>query len=128
MTVVLDAWAVLAWLENREPAAELVDEAMESRPTMSWINLVEVSSRLERLHGSRAAEDTITAIRRRIVADLPGTGRMLAAARVKAAHPIALGDCFALATAAALGGELWTGDPEILALNTPGCALRDLRD
>jgi predicted nucleic acid-binding protein len=127
MTVVLDSWAVLAWLDGVEPAAGAVDEAMRDRPTMSWINLAEVAYRLERLHGAPQADETVAEIRRLINADLPGTGRMLAAARVKANNAIALGDCFALATAAGVDGELWTGDPEILGLADPGCAVRDLR-
>jgi hypothetical protein len=35
-------------------------------------------------------------------------------AALKAEHPIALADCFAIATAAAGGVELITGDPEIV--------------
>lgn len=127
MTVVLDSWAILAWLDGDEPACSAVERVLPGRPSVSWINLVEVAYRLEREHGARVAEETIGDLRRALDADLPGTGRMLAAARIKAQHPIALGDCFALATAAALGGELWTGDPEILGLSEPGCAVRDLR-
>ena len=52
---------------------------------------------------------------------------MVEAARLKARFPIALGDCFALATAAAHGLTLWTGDPEILDLDDPPCDLEDLR-
>lgn len=127
MTVVLDSWAILSWLDGEEPALSAVNAVIERRPTVSWINLVEVACRLEREHGERVAEETVSDLRRVIDADLPGTGRMLAAARIKAKHPIALGDCFALATAQSLGAELWTGDPEILELADPGCSLRDLR-
>ncbi|MFT4034597.1 MAG: PIN domain-containing protein [Patulibacter sp.] len=125
--VVLDSWAVLAWLDGDDPAADAVDTVIDARPLMSWINLVEVAYRLERQHGRAQSESTITELRRLIDADLPGTGRMLAAARIKATTPIALGDCFALATAIAANAELWTGDPEILRLPNPGCPLRDLR-
>lgn len=127
MTVVLDSWAILAWLDGEEPAMSAVNAVIDERPTVSWINLVEVIYRLERQHGEYAAQETLADLRRVIAADLPGTGRMLAAARLKAQHPIALADCFAIATAAAVDGELWTGDPEILGLAEPGCAIRDLR-
>lgn len=125
---VLDAWAILAWLDGQQPALGIVDDALRERPVVSWISLVEVAYRLEREHGEHVAERTVADVRRVLDADLPGTGRMLAAAKVKAQHPIALGDCFAIATASALGAELWTGDPEIIDRSADlGCVVRDLR-
>ena len=59
--------------------------------------------------------------------ELPGTARMIAVARLKATMPIALGDCFAVATAAAHGLVLLTGDPEILTRTDLPCATEDLR-
>ena len=39
MTVVLDSWAVLRYLEGTEPAAEAVGSLLrDRRPLMSWIN------------------------------------------------------------------------------------------
>jgi hypothetical protein len=52
---------------------------------------------------------------------------MIEAARIKAAFPIALGDCFALATATSRNVELLTGDPEILNREDLPCVVRDLR-
>ena len=52
---------------------------------------------------------------------------MIEAARLKAAHPIALADCFAIATAAAHGLPLLTGDPEILSRVDLPCVVEDLR-
>lgn len=52
---------------------------------------------------------------------------MVDAARLKARAPIALGDCFAVVTAAAHGLVLLTGDPEILELADAPCAIEDLR-
>ncbi len=128
MTVVLDSWAVLAWLDGLEPAMRRVEAAIPERPTINWVNLAEVAYRLEREHGPAIADQTVADIRRVVTGDLPGTGRMLAAARVKATHPIALGDCFAIATATALGAELWTGDPEILDRAAQfECVVVDLR-
>jgi len=43
--------------------------------------------------------------------ELPGVARMVETARLKAAPPLAPGDCFAVATAAAHGLPLLTGDP-----------------
>jgi predicted nucleic acid-binding protein len=63
-----------------------------------------------------------------LVADLPGTARMIEAARLKARAAIALGDCFAIATATARGLVLLTGDPEIIDLVDRPCGVEDLRE
>lgn len=127
MSVCLDSWAVLAWLDGEEPALARVEELIATRPVVSWVNLVEVYYRIEREHGRLAADDTLASLRAVLSLDLPGTARMIEAARLKARAPIALGDCFAVATAAAHGLVLLTGDPEILQLADPPCATEDLR-
>ncbi len=58
---------------------------------------------------------------------MPGTAKMVEVARLKAAMPIALADCFAIATAVARKAVLLTGDPEILDRNDLPCAVEDLR-
>ena len=128
MSVCLDSWAILAWLDGDEPALDRVGELLAtSRPVVSWMNLVEVYYRVERDHGRTAADDVLTELRSVLECDLPGTGRMIEAARLKAQMPIAIGDCFALATARALGLTLLTGDPEILERAGLPCATEDLR-
>ena len=52
---------------------------------------------------------------------------MIEAARLTAVYPIALGECFAIATAAAHGLPLLTGDPEILDQISAPCLVEDLR-
>ena len=94
---------------------------------MSWMNAVEVYYRVERLHGRAEAEAAIAAVRRSFTLDLPGPARMIEAARLKAVYPIALGDCFAIATAAAHGLPLLTGNPEILDQISAPCLVEDLR-
>lgn len=128
MSVCLDSWAVLAWLDGEEPALSRVERwVATSRPVVSWVNLVEVYYRVERDHGRTAADDTLAELRPALAADLPGTVRMIEAARLKARARIALGDCFAIATAAAHDLVLLTGDPEILDLQDRPCAAEDLR-
>lgn len=127
MSVCLDSWAILAWLDGDEPALSRVNAVVESRPVVSWVNLVEVYYRIERDHGRAAADDTLRDLRAKLTADLPGTARMIEAARIKAWAAIALGDCFAVATAAANGLILLTGDPEILDLAGRPCEVEDLR-
>jgi hypothetical protein len=52
---------------------------------------------------------------------------MVESARLKARLPMALGDCFAVATAAAHGLPLMTGDPEIVTRTDLPCNVVDLR-
>lgn len=127
MTVCLDSWAILAWLDGEEPALSRLDGLIASRPTVSWVNLVEVYYRIEREHGRSAADETLRDLRAALAAELPGTARMIEVARFKAVAAIALGDCFAVMTAAANGIVLLTGDPEILELNDCPCDVEDLR-
>jgi predicted nucleic acid-binding protein len=127
MSACLDSWAILAWLDGEEPALSRVEDLLSSRPVVSWLNLVEVYDRIERDHGRAAADDTLASLRASLAPDLPGTARMIEAARLKARASIALGDCFAVATAAAHGLVLLTGDPEILDLVDSPCGVEDLR-
>jgi predicted nucleic acid-binding protein len=127
VSVCPDAWAILAWLDGEQPALSRVGEVIGTRPVVSWINLVEVYYRIRRDHGADAADETLAALRRRLSPDLPGTARMIEAARLKARAPIALADCFAATTAAARGLILLTGDPELVEMHDPPCAIKDLR-
>lgn len=95
---------------------------------MSWINLVEVSYRVARDHGKEEAERVVSEFRSRINEDLPGVSAMRAVAGLKAEHPIALADCFAIALGAEEGAVLLTGDPEILDRSDDlPCGVEDLR-
>jgi PIN domain nuclease of toxin-antitoxin system len=127
VSVCLDSWAILAWLDGEQHALSRVEDAIASRPLVSWINLVEVYYRVERDHGRIAADDTLGSLRASLSLDLPGTARMVETARLKARAPIALGDCFAVMTAAAHRLVLLTGDPEIIELPDLPCEVEDLR-
>jgi predicted nucleic acid-binding protein len=127
VTVCLDSWAVLAWLDGDEPAAAVVQAAFETeRPWMSWLNLGEVAYLVERRHGAHEADKVLRRLRAALALDDVTPERVLAAARVKAKHPIAFADCFAAATATYHGATLLTGDPELLERKI-GCRTRDLR-
>lgn len=127
MSVCLDSWAVLAWLDGEEPAQSRIEELLADRPLMSWVNLVEVYYRVARDHGSSAADETLGDLRSALSLDLPGIARMVEVARLKTRAPIALADCFAVATAAAHDLVLLTGDPEIVELEDRPCQTEDLR-
>jgi predicted nucleic acid-binding protein len=125
--VCLDSWAVLAWLDGDEPAAAAVQDAFEAqRPWMSWLNVGEVAYQLERRHGAADAALVVRRLRAAVALDDVTAERVLAAAHIKAEHPIAFADCFAAATAAARDATLLTGDPELLQRDV-GCRTRDLR-
>jgi predicted nucleic acid-binding protein len=127
VNVVLDSWAVLALLEGTEPAASTVQRLLDSdRPMMSWINLGEVFYVVARDQGLAQAEMVIRDLRSQLRLDLPSERRVLEAAAIKAAHPLAYADAFAAATALAHGATLLTGDPELMT-DEAAWAYEDLR-
>jgi ribonuclease VapC len=127
VTVVLDSWAVLCYLEDAEPSAGVVAELLaQEKPLMSWINLGEVHYVLRRLHGEGVATETVRDLRDVIDAQLPDERLVIDAARIKADHPIAYADAFAASLAVATEGTLWTGDPELL-VDGSSWRWRDLR-
>jgi ribonuclease VapC len=127
VTVVLDSWAVLRYLEDASPAAEAVSDLLgQEKPLMSWINLGEVHYVLRRLHGEDAAAETVRDLRDVIDARLPDERLVVDAARIKADHPMAYADAFAAALTVAADATLWTGDPELL-VDGASWRWRDLR-
>ncbi len=128
MNVVLDSWAVLRYLEDDGAVADEVDALLAGgRPVVSWINLGEVQYVLRRQVGESAAAATVRDLEVVLDARLPDRHMVLAAARIKADHPMAFADAFAAALAQSLGATLWTGDPELLIDGAPW-AHRDLRE
>lgn len=128
MTVVLDSWAMLRYLEDSEPAASTVASLLDvERPLMSWINLGEVHYVLRRAHGEDDAAETVRDIRDVCDVRLPDERLVLDAARLTADHPMAYADAFGAALAIAENATLWTGDPELLVPGAPW-RWRDLRD
>ncbi len=123
----LDSWAVLAWLNDVSPAAARVDALIRTRPVISWINLAEVHYRVARDHGFSEADQVLAHLERLVRPDEPSPELIIQAARIKAVHPIALGDCFAIATAMAHDATLLTGDPEIIDADGLHCRVEDLR-
>jgi predicted nucleic acid-binding protein len=128
VTIVLDSWAVLRFLENAGPAADLVAVLLdEQQPLMSWIDLGEVHYIVRRSHGEEAAMEVVRYLRDVIDVRLPDERTVLDAARIKADHPMAFADVFGAALAVAERATLWTGDPELLVAGA-AWQWRDLRD
>lgn len=93
---------------------------------MSWINLGEVFYIVTRAAGEPAAQEVVNDLRTRLLLDEATPRRTLEAAALKAAHPMAYADAFAVATARAHAATLLTGDPEILD-GPADWAVEDLR-
>ena len=93
---------------------------------MSWINLGEVHYTVHRSAGAAEADTTIAQLRPLLTLDAATPERVMAAARIKAVHPLAYGDASAAATAAAHDAVLLTGDRELTSRSV-GCRVEDLR-
>lgn len=127
MTVVLDSWAILRYLQDASPVADAVSDLLgREKPLISWINLGEVHYLLRRLHGEDGAVETVRDLRDVIDARLPDERLVIDAARIRADHPMAYTDAFAAALTLAVDGTLWTGDPELLVAES-SWRWRDLR-
>ncbi|HEV8717923.1 MAG TPA: type II toxin-antitoxin system VapC family toxin [Candidatus Binatia bacterium] len=123
MKIVLDAWAILAYLQREEPAASRVREILkkaEARQVdlcVSLINVGEVFYSIGRRRGEQAAEETLEELHCLPVTILPPEpDTVLKAARLKMHHALSYADAFAVVTAQDLHATLMTGDPEILAI------------
>ena len=97
-----------------------------STPSQSGPDLGEVYNVTHRLAGANQADDIVRRMRAVVDLDLPSADRIMAAARMKAQHPLAHADAFAVATTLAYDAVLYTGDPEILEA-AAGWPVRDLR-
>lgn len=114
--VVLDSWALVAFLED-QPAAEVVQRAwVEDGAAMCSINLGEaLYVRTRRADATTAAREIDAARGDMTVVD-PDWELVTSAAGVKARGGMSYADAFCVATAQRLDLPLWTGDPEIVAL------------
>jgi predicted nucleic acid-binding protein len=118
-TKVVDSWAMVAWVQL-EPAAPLVRQFLLDADAgnlellMSWLNVAETFYILAKRASPAVAEEFLSRLPSlpiRIV--LPDEDGIIAAARIKAAHPVAFGDAFAIALAQAEQASVITGDDEI---------------
>lgn len=109
----------MALLEDH-PSAELVSERIEQgEAIVCAINLGEALYCLERDHGPEQALALVDGIREVTNVQEPDWKLVTAAAHLKAGGGLSYADAFCVATAERHGASLYTGDPEILALNRP---------
>jgi predicted nucleic acid-binding protein len=110
---------MVAWVQQ-EQAAPLVRQFLLDADAgniellMSWYNVAETFYTLAKRNSPKIAEEFLSRLPSlpiRVV--LPDEDGIMAAARIKAAHPIAFGDAFAIALAQAEQASVITGDNEI---------------
>jgi predicted nucleic acid-binding protein len=116
---LLDSFALLAFLNGEAGCGRVREALAEARETcvdllMNELNVGETYYILSRNRGADKADYFLETI-------LPGLpirllpndfDQVIAAARLKAVHPLSYADCFAVATARREGSAILTGDPE----------------
>ncbi len=123
--IVLDSWAIMAWLQGEEPARSRVREILERAATpggedvsMSMINIGQVFYLVAKRQGAAVAERFLSEVPTLPIQNLvPDRRLILDAARLKSRFPISYADAFAVETARRQRAALVTGDPELLALS-----------
>lgn len=126
--VVLDSWALLAYLKDEPAAGRIEAEWLDSGAAISSINLGEVLYIRTRATGAASAQTDVDSIRRRLSVIDPDWPLVAAAATIKARGGLSYADAFCIATALHLEVPLWTGDPEILdQAGEHSCEIVDLR-
>ncbi|HET9783577.1 MAG TPA: PIN domain-containing protein [Terriglobales bacterium] len=119
--LVLDAWAVMAWL-NGQPGGEAMREIFRAAERtecvlrMSIINLGEVFYSAARCRGLGFAQEFAATLRRQVVAIPASEEAVMRAAALKAFHKLSFADAFAVVAALDENAPLVTGDPELRAL------------
>lgn len=114
---VLDSWALMAFLQDEEPAATVVqdflDDAERGRQqlVMSMLNLGEVYYRLIADKGQKEADQRLKLILKLSVRfETVDNELVLAASRLKGSHGLGYADAFAAALALRLKARLASGD------------------
>jgi predicted nucleic acid-binding protein len=112
--IVLDSWALLAYMQDEPAAARIEAEWLSRGAAISAVNLGEVLYLRIRSADEDRARAEVEEIRRLLtVVDADWTS-VRTAASVKASGGLAYADAFCVAAALHLDAPLWTGDPEIL--------------
>ena len=129
MTVLLDAYALIAYLRDEPGAAAVQDLLWKGELAMSAVQLGEVVDRMERIDGVPADEVEVV-ISALAIEVLPADYAVGAeAGRLRARHyrptgrTLSIADAFCAATAALQMCALATADPVLLTVaEAEGCA------
>jgi len=116
--VVLDAWALLAYLDG-EPAAQHVRQVLRSARRKQAVVLLSLIAYgeclyvIEREQGFHQAQRAVGIIDQLALRVMPADRPLLfEAAHVKARYPVSYADAFSVALARQNHGRVMTGDPE----------------
>lgn len=112
--IVLDSWALLAYMKDEPAAARIESGWLADGAAMSSVNLGEVLYIRMRATDSERARIDVDELRELLTVIDPDWPMVAAAAEVKAAGGLAYADAFCIAAALHIDAPLWTGDPEIL--------------
>lgn len=125
--LIVDAWPVLEWLKDREPAAtvfgHMLDQADANRLRLDIcsVNLGEVFYSFAKEYSLQRSEQMLARFQtspvRVVEAD---TDLVFAAARLKAKYPISYADAFGAALSIRSGAPFLTGDEDFLKLEAAG--------
>jgi PIN domain nuclease of toxin-antitoxin system len=125
--VVLDSFAILAFLARESGAERVASVLVRGEPWMTLVNLGEVAYIIERVKGKAAADDIFANLLAPQRTDgVPirwlslDAGLVRRAASLKARGGLSYADCFAAAAAAFLDCPVLTGDPEFTVAEKAG--------
>lgn len=119
MTVVLDSWAILCLLEDREPGASRIHSLLDGFPIMSWVSLGEVAYVVHQDGAPPGAARVLDELRARITLDVPGPELVRRAADLRKRHGMAYAESYTAATAVGHDATLVSGDPGLLFDGAP---------
>ena len=120
--LVLDSWAIMAWLKGQPPAAERVRgllnaaDRRERKLFISIVNLGEIFYLSAKARDADYGERVLQNLRSRLATVSASDQLVMQAANLKARYAISYADAFAAATAMHRKLPLVTGDPELLAM------------
>jgi PIN domain nuclease of toxin-antitoxin system len=126
--IVLDSWALLAYMKD-EPAAERIQsEWMARGAAISSVNLGEILYLRIRGDGEEQAGGEVEEVRSLLTVVDPDWPAVATAATIKASGGLAYADAFCMSAGLQLGAPIWTGDPEIIErAEEYDCPVVDLR-
>jgi ribonuclease VapC len=116
--IVLDAWAIMAYLGDEaagQQVADIIADAHESGVSirMTVVNAGEIWYMLAREISQAEADDSLAQLRQLGIEFIDADWKLThAAAVLKAKHRMSYADCFAAALAKEEKAELFTGDSE----------------
>ena len=121
---VLDSFALLAYLQD-EPVAARIEQLLDNankekcRLFLSIINLGELLYITERRGGVAKAQDALALVQQLPIQVIAADEQLvLAAAHIKANHPLSFADAFVVAVAIQENASILTGDPEFRSVES----------